>query len=96
MQVSVIHKAGLVHQGGPLWEPFGTHGKKTCLTHARGFGATGRRAGVLFDDLEVFGSSDKRLFSAGWVFSLINAVKPDLRGEGGEAQRCLMRLSLGG
>ena len=31
------------------------------------------------------GSSDKRLFSAGWVFSLINAVKPDLRGEGGEA-----------
>ena len=43
MQVSVIHKAGLVHQGGPLWEPFGTHGKKTCLTHARGFGATGRR-----------------------------------------------------
>ena len=48
-------------------------------------GANGRRADVLFDNLEVFGSSDKRLFSAGWVFSLINAVKPDLRGEGGEA-----------
>ena len=48
-------------------------------------GANGRRADVLFDNLEVFGSGDKRLFSAGWVFSLINAVKPDLRGEGGEA-----------
>ena len=50
-------------------------------------GANGRRADVLFDNLEVFSSGDKRLFSAGWVFSLINAVKPDLRGEGRRVAR---------
>ena len=48
-------------------------------------GANGRRADVLFDNLEVFSSSNKRVLTAGWLFSLINAVKPDLRGEGGEA-----------
>jgi hypothetical protein len=48
--------------------------------------APGTRALVNFDSLEVFDEGGKRLLSAGWLFSLVRALRPALISGGGQQE----------